>query len=357
MSLNYVDHRANPAAWADAIGVSREAVDLYLDSNVIDLHNDTFLWTRVVPGYNVRRRGRPRLPWTPFANQADLPRVREAALTGVAWDIVSNPYRGQGSRDERTLANIEEVRSTLSEFPDDYAVCRTRSEYDAAVSRGLTASFIAMQGGHGLAQDIDSLDKIPDELVHRITVVHLTRSKIGWPNSKPASAERPLTQFGRAFVQKMQDCRILVDLSHINRGGFWDALAVTDPSVPIVVTHTGLNGVKMLWRNIDDEQARAVAERGGTIGIVFNTYFLAGTFTARVEDIVRHIVHGIRVAGEDHVSLGSDFDGGIWLPRDLPDITYQPRIVQGLLDAEVRPTAIRKVLGDNFLRVLGQVRP
>ncbi|MEO1172475.1 MAG: membrane dipeptidase, partial [Myxococcota bacterium] len=320
-------------------------------------NSDTFLWTRIVPGYDVRRRGQPRLPWTPFANQADLPRVREAALTGIAWDIVTNPWRGYRTKDDVTVANIEEIRSTLSEFPDEYAVCRTRGEYDEAFARGLTASFISLQGGNGLAGDIDSLDKIPDDLIHRITVVHMTRSKIGWPNAQPAVAEKPLTDFGRAFVQKMQDKRILVDLSHINRGGFWDALAVTDPEVPVVVTHTGLDGVKKLWRNIDDEQVRAIAERGGTVGIVFNTYFLAGTFSARVEDLVRHIVHGIDVAGEDHVSLGSDYDGGILLPRDLPDITYQPRIVQGLLDAGVSERAIRKVLGENFLRVLAEVRP
>ncbi|MEO0813710.1 MAG: hypothetical protein AAFY60_12660, partial [Myxococcota bacterium] len=123
--LSWTDHRENPQGWADALGVSRAAVDLYLDSDVIDLHTDSFLWTRVVPGYDVRKRGRPRIPLTPFANQADLHRVREAALTGISWDIVTNAVRGEGTKDEATLANIAEVRDTLSEYPDDYAVCRT----------------------------------------------------------------------------------------------------------------------------------------------------------------------------------------------------------------------------------------
>ncbi|MEM6731987.1 MAG: membrane dipeptidase [Myxococcota bacterium] len=356
-ALDYVDHREDPQAWADALGVSRAAVDLYLASDVVDLHTDTFLWTRVVPGYDVRRRGRPLLPNTPVANQADLPRVREAALTGIVWDIVTNPWRDYGSKDEVTLANIKEIVDTLAHYPDEYTVCRTASEYDRAKARGTTASFISMQGGNGLARSLDSHDKLPAELVHRITVVHMTPSKIGWPNSSPVTADKPLTEFGRSFVQKMQDKRILVDLSHINRGGFWDALAVTDSTIPPIVTHTGLSGVKPLWRNIDDAQVCAIAERGGTVGIVFNTYFLAGVFSARVADLVRHIVHGVKVAGEDHVSLGSDYDGGIWLPRDLPDITYQPRIVQEMLDQGLTERQCQKVLGENFLRVLREVRP
>lgn len=355
--LEWTDHRRDPAAWAERLGVSREAVELYLDSDVIDLHTDTFLWTRVVPGYDVRRRGKPWLPFTPFANQADLPRVREAALTGIVWDIVTNAVRDYSSRDEATLANIEEVRSTLSDYPDDFEICRTAADYERAKARGHVASFVSMQGGNGLARSLDSLDKIPDDLVHRITVVHMTPSKIGWPNSSPVTADRPLTAFGRDFVQRMQEKRILVDLSHINRGGFWDALAVTDPAIPPVVTHTGLAGVKPLWRNIDDDQVRAIAERGGTVGIVFNTYFLAGTFSAKIADLVRHIKHGIDVAGEDHVSLGSDYDGGILLPRDLPDITFQPRIVEEMLRQGISETQCRKVLGSNFLRVLREVRP
>ncbi|MEO0814492.1 MAG: membrane dipeptidase, partial [Myxococcota bacterium] len=228
---------------------------------------------------------------------------------------------------------------------------------DAARSEGKTASFISLQGGNGLARSLESLDKIPDDLVHRITVVHMTKSKIGFPNASPRTAKRGLTEFGRSFVQRMQEKRILVDLSHINQAGFWDALEVCDPTIPPVVTHTGLSGVKPLWRNIDDEQLRAIAQRGGTVGIVFNTYFLAGTFSATVGDLVRHIVHGVGVAGEDHISLGSDYDGGILLPRGLPDVTFQPRIVEEMLAQGLSETQCRKVLGTNFLRVLREVRP
>lgn len=355
-ALAYIDHRDDPERWAEVLRISTQAVDLYLASDVVDLHNDSFLWSRVLPGYDVRRRGRPRVPLSPVLNQADLPRVREAAIDAVVWDIVSNPWRRQESRDDTTIANIHRVRATLDEFPDEFALCRSLSDYRRAVARGATASFIAIQGGHGLAETIESLDKIPDALVHRITVVHLTPSKIGWPNASPGTADRPLTEFGRDYVQAMQDRKILVDLAHINRGGFWDAMSVTDPSIPIAVTHTGLSGVKRLWRNIDDDQLRAVAERGGVVGIVFNTYFVGGTLSARVDDIARHIVHGIRVAGEDHIALGSDYDGGILLPRDLPDVTYQPRLVQAMLDHGLREGQITKVLGLNFLRVLGDLR-
>ncbi len=127
-ALAYIDHRDDPERWAEVLRISTQAVDLYLASDVVDLHNDSFLWSRVLPGYDVRRRGRPRVPLSPVLNQADLPRVREAAIDAVVWDIVSNPWRRQESRDDTTIANIHRVRATLDEFPDEFARWRSLSD-------------------------------------------------------------------------------------------------------------------------------------------------------------------------------------------------------------------------------------
>lgn len=353
--LTYEDYRACPGSWATKLGVSRDAVDLYLESDVFDLHVDTFLWPRVFSLYDVAKRHRPWLPSSAILNQADLPRIREAALTGVAFDIVTNPFRRKSAAMAATLSNIAQIRETLNEHSDDFALCRGFDDYRNARASGKTAAFVAMQGGNGIGENVASLDLIPEDLVHRITVVHLTRSKLGAPNA--GRYGEGLTDFGREFCAAMQSRRILVDLAHVNRAGFFDAVEATDPSVPLVVTHTGVAGVRPLWRNIDDEQLRVIGERGGTVGIVFHTYFLHGVFGTTIDHIVDHAEHIVRVLGEDFVSLGSDYDGGISLPKDLPDITYQPRIVQRMLERGWSDSAIKKFLGGNFLRVLKEVRP
>ena len=110
-----------------------------------------------------------------------------------------------------------------------------------------------------------------------------------------------------------------------------------------------------MWRNIDDEQLRAVAATGGTVGIMFQQSFLgSGHVDART--VVDHIDHVIRVIGEDHVSLGTDYDGAISPPKDLPTLFELPRIVQVMLERGHSPERIGKVLGGNFLRTVEALR-
>lgn len=356
MRLDWRDHRKDPAAWASELGIPRDAVDVYLACEPIDLHTDSFLWTRLLPGYDLAKRHRPFLWRSAFVNQVDLPRAREAQMAGVCWDIPTNPWRRRRSRPHVTRRNIERVVATLARFPDDFAVVSTHSEYVAARAAGKTASFVSLQGGQGVDDSIEALESLPD-VVHRITLVHLTESRIGAPNSQPRKRDTGLSAFGREFVRAMQRKRILVDLAHINRKGFFDALEAADRTIPPVVTHTGVNGVRQIWRNIDDDQIRAVAERGGTIGIIFHPHFLAPGATCPISALVDHVEHVVKVGGEDAASLGSDYDGMIMLPDGLRDVTHQPKIVADMLARGWKQERIAKVLGGNFLRVLRAVRP
>jgi membrane dipeptidase len=355
--LVYTDHHRDPAGWAESLRVPRAAVDLYLDSEVIDLHVDTFTWIRVFRRYDIAARHRPWLPASAFLNQVDLPRAREAAMAAIVWDVVTNPRRPPAVRARETVEHVAMIERTLKAYPRDFAVVRSAGEYRAVRQLGLTASFVSLQGGQAVDVSLDAAAALP-ELVHRVTIVHMTRSRIGTPNTMPSCAHEGLTPFGRDFVRLLTDKRVLVDLSHINRAGFFDALAVMPPSVPPIVTHTGVAAVRPLWRNIDDEQIRAIADRGGTIGIVFHPHFVADVvMTCALSRIVDHMQHVIDLVGDDFVSIGSDYDGMITLPRDLPDITYQPRLVAEMLARRWSDTRIRKVLGSNALRVIAAVRP
>lgn len=358
MRLEYRDYRSSPEEWAAALSIPTEAIELHLRSDVIDLHTCSFMWKRIFPNYDLRRRHAPWLPNSFAINQVDLPRAREAAMTGICWDIPTNPLRGKRRRPETTVANIQDIVDTLAEFPTEFQIARNYSDYQSAKAAGCTASFIALQGGQGLDFDTESLDLIPDDLVHRITVVHLTESRLGAPSSQPRRGKQGLSDFGVDFVKRMQEKRIMVDLAHINRQGFFDIARVTDPSIPLVVTHTGVRGERDMWRNIDDEQIRLIADRAGTIGIIYHPQFLGTSYLrCSIERIIDHAQYVIDLVGEDYVSLGSDYDGFIALPNGFRDITHQPKLVALMLQRGWSEERIQKILGLNFLRVLKEIRP
>jgi membrane dipeptidase len=355
--IRYRDHRADPSAWAADLGVSKEAVELYLASDVVDLHLDSYIWTRIL-GYDLRRRHGNGLFGARFYSQVDLPRVREAQLSGATWVITTNPLRRAAVRPEVLAANLARLRAVLESVPEHVAVVRNAAEYRQARDRGLHAAFIGIQGGNALDRDEAALDAIFDDLVLRVTLVHLYSGRIGVTSAPgPGSGTGGLSSFGKDFVGRLNEKRIFVDLAHINREGFFDAVKVHDPSQPLLITHTGVSGVHRHWRNVDDEQLRAIAATGGTVGVMYQSSFLGdSTWGGRSASILRHLQHICDTVGEDHASLGSDWDGAIVPPRDLPTPLELPRLVDGMLRAGFGPERVQKILGGNFLRVVEALR-
>ena len=355
--LDYADRTADKDGWARELGISREALDLYLACEVVDLHVDTFLWHRILR-YDLCARH--PLGWNRafYFGQVDLPRIREARIAGAIWVITTNPLRRASRRPEVLVDNFHALRAELARAPDDVAFVRNVAEYRAARAAGKHAAFIGIQGGNALDRDAGALDLIPDDGVVRITLVHLSSSRIGVTSSPlKLGAQAGLTDFGRDYVRRMNDKRILVDLAHIDRKGFFDALEVHDRSQPVLATHTGVSGVLPHWRNLDDEQVRAVADLGGTVGIIYQDQFLGGTMcSGKLAAIVDHLEHVVELVGDDHASLGSDWDGMIVAPRDMPTCLELPRIVQAMLDRNWSPDRVRKVLGGNALRTIEAVR-
>jgi membrane dipeptidase len=354
MALEWVDHRKDPEAWAKALGVSRAAVDLYLASDVIDLHVDTFIWARSF-GYDMARRHGQGMFGARMYGQADIPRMREAQVTGAIWVITTNPVRTSHGRAETFLQNIARLRAKLASCEDDVEVVRDVAEYRRARAGGKHAAFIGIQGGSALDED-GALDRIPDRLVVRITLVHLYNSSLG-VTSAPPGGDGGLSPRGVEYVKKLDEKRIFVDLAHINRRGFFDAVAAHDRSLPLIVTHTGVSGVRPHWRNLDDEQLRAIADSGGTIGVMYHAPFLGeGEAGRRASAIVDHVQHIVKTVGDDYASLGSDWDGAIVTPRDMPTCLELPKLVHIMLERGMREDTIRKVLGGNYLRALGHMR-
>ncbi len=355
--LDFVDHKNDPAAWARDLGISREAVELYLDSDVIDLHVDSFIWARIF-GYDLTRRHGHGLLGAVAYSQVDFPRILEAGLSGATWVITTNPSRSSASRARTFVKNLRRLRRIFESVPEQFALVRNVAEYRAARAQGKHGAFIGIQGGNALDHAPDSLDLIEDDLVLRITLVHLSSSSLGVTSSPlKAGADSGLTDKGRDYVRRLNDKKIFVDLAHISKRGFWDAVEVHDKDKPFIVTHTGVSGVFEHWRNLDDDQLRAVADSGGTIGVMYQSSFLGDPyFGGKAESIARHLGHIVDTVGEDHASLGSDWDGAISPPRDMLTCLELPRLVELLLRQGRSPECVRKILGKSFLRTVELLR-
>jgi membrane dipeptidase len=231
-------------------------------------------------------------------------------------------------------------------------------EYRAARAAGKHGAFVGIQGGNAIGASKEGLDLLDDGTILRVTVVHLTSSDL-CATSSPLKVDRNagLTDEGRAFVRGLNERKVFVDLAHISRAGFWDAVKIADPKQPLLVTHTGVCGVHDHWRNLDDDQVRAIAKTGGTIGVMYEATFLGESkWSGTLSKIVDHLQHIVKVAGEDFASLGSDWDGAIVTPRDMPTCLELPRLVDEMLKRKMSERVIRKILGGNFLRVVETLR-
>jgi membrane dipeptidase len=346
----------DPGAWSRALGISRGALDVYLAGDVIDLHIDSFIWRRLL-GYRLHERHGRGLLDACFYSQSDVPRLREARVGGAVWVVTTNPLRSARGRRDALLHNLAALQAELVSGPA--TICDSVASYRAARARGLHAAFLGIQGGNALELSLDDFDRPELASLTLVTLLHFTRSRLGaaaLPRLLSAGDPR-LTPFGVRYVQKLNQRRIMVDLAHIGRRGFWDALAVHDKSQPLTISHAACDAVFPHFRNVDDAQLRAVADTGGVIGIIFNTAFLGGSlFRGQAERVVDHIVHVVRRVGSDHCALGSDFDGAIVPPRDLRTVSELPRLAELMLRRGLPESDVHNVLGASFLRALALLR-
>ena len=231
--------------------------------------------------------------------------------------------------------------------------------YGRARAAGQLAVFLAVQGGNAF-DSADDVRLMPDGALLRVTLMHLTDSALGatsWPLGR-SRGRGGLTAAGKTLVEVLNERRILVDLAHASRQTFFGALDAHDRGLPPVVSHTGVAGVRPSWRNLGDDQIRAIADRGGVVGIMYHRNFL-GRPARRVgaEAIVRHLEHTIAVGGEGVAALGSDWDGMIVTPRDMPTALELPVLVDRMLTRGWKPDRIARVLGGNALRLVATIRP
>ena len=352
--------RQDASKVASSLGISMEAVEITFGCDAIDLHIDTFIPHRLVR-YNVLARHAGGFLGGRFFGHADLPRMNEGGLTGGMWSITTNPFRPARSRWRTFQKNLSKFRGIVDRSGGELRFARTAREYREARAAGAHACMLAIQGGNALVAAPDGPASVPDRLLTRVTLVHLTNSEYG-ASSTPIAArvrsDHGLSRRGKELVERLNAERIFVDLAHIHPESFWDAVGVHDRSQPLIDTHTGVKGVCGSWRNLDDDQIRAIADTGGTIGLIFAQAFLrdgGGDMDGSI--LVDHMQHIIDVAGDDFVSIGTDYDGAVIPPTDLRSAETYPRLVQHMLDRGWTAERIQKILSGNYLRAFSELRP
>jgi membrane dipeptidase len=377
--------------------VSPRALRLYRDAFVIDTHND--MPTRMLDdGYDADVRHPAGFRTT--EGNTDLPRLLESGLTAefmAAW--IDAPYAEQpGASYQRALQYLMAIHAFVDRHPDTLLFATTAADVHRAKHEGKVAIFIGVEGGHAIESSLERLRELYARGARYLTLTW--NNGVPWAGSSIGVGDTHtggLTSFGRDVVREMNRLGMLVDLSHVSDSTFADAIAVS--TAPVIASHSCARALNDTPRNLSDDQLRAVARSGGVVNVNFFSCFLDPEYRRSIEEIeervrsarsaapssgpdgavaharidtmrdslvaaipstsfgtlIDHIEHVARVAGVDHVGIGSDFDGVTALPEGMEDVTRLPRIAQGLLDRGCSEADVQKMLGGNMLRVMTEV--
>jgi microsomal dipeptidase-like Zn-dependent dipeptidase len=229
---------------------------------------------------------------------------------------------------------------------------RTRRDLERLLSHRARApdevgALLAIEGAHALDGDLDNLSALVDAGVRMVGLAHFFDQEFA--GSAHGTEKGGLTPLGRELVRELERRGVLVDLAHSSARTIDDVLAIA--TRPVVVSHTGVRATCDNPRNLSDDQIRAIAAKGGVIGIGYWATAVCGT---RPADIARAIRHVVDVAGDEHAALGSDWDGATTVGFDAAQL---PVLTQALLDAGLAPAQVHRVLGENALRVIAAALP
>jgi membrane dipeptidase len=329
-----------------------DARALHASTPVLDLHADTpKLMDKM--GFDLSlRHPRPMPGRLNYVGHIDLPRLRDGGVAAQFFGLWTVPYPEKGCA-RSVFAQLDAVDRAIAAHPSEIRWAMTPAEILAAKKAGAVAALGGIEGAQALEGDPANVEPFAQRGVRYVGLLHFSANAVGAPaRGRGEDPSRGLSGVGREIVRELERCGVVVDLAHINRKGFFEVLEMA--TAPVMVTHTGVTGVHPHWRNIDDEQIRAVGKNGGCIGIIFAKKFLGG---ASIEAVCDHLCHIIEVGGEDVPALGSDFDGFVVPPDGLEDVACLPNLTVALSRRGVPVRAIEKLLGGNAMRVLGAVPP
>jgi membrane dipeptidase len=332
------------------VEVSPEAAAVHEAALVLDLHNDVLTKLTHMPGYDFTRAHAPAAFYNPLRLDLDLPRIRRGGIDALGCLLFAG-FKLDRSR-RRFWRQLDCARQLAASHPDAIALCRTTEDIRAARAAGRLALFLGVEGSYAIDEDIAAgVARLAEAGVRFVGPLWERDSQSGTSCRTRADRDRGLTDHGRTLVRACNDAGLLLDVAHASKKTFWDMMEVS--MTPPFSSHSGADGVHPHPRNLDDAQIRALADRGGIVGVIFVAAYLGGPFCT-LERVADHIEHVARVGGDDCVALGSDFDGFMPLPRGLRDAADLPRLTELLWRRGWREARLTKLLGGNAIRYLAQ---
>ncbi|HXI27555.1 MAG TPA: dipeptidase [Vicinamibacterales bacterium] len=375
---------------APADAVSARAKQIHERAIVIDSHDDTTQRMLFDKTFDITARHQN--------GNVDVPRMREGGLDALFFSIwVPSDVTGPPAV-KRALDLIDCVREAARLHPNDLVLATTAADIRKAAAEHKIAALMGVEGGHMIDDDVRLLRLYAALGVRYMTLTHFKNNN--WADSSTdKAAHNGLTAMGKDIVREMNRLGVMVDISHVADKTFWDVIETT--KAPVIASHSSVRSIANHPRNMTDDMMRALAKNGGVMMINYHAAFLSEEFrvasekksgtvdqamaamskkcggnescttmeSERIdheamakgelpkvswEKIVEHIDHAVKVAGADHVGLGSDFDGAT-MPLGMEDASKLPKLTDALLKKGYSDADVEKILGGNILRVMEQV--
>ena len=249
----------------------------------------------------------------------------------------------------RAMSMAERFFRELKQNEANIGLTKNHDELLANLTDGKISAFLTIEEGGALAGSLVNLERFYHLGVRLITLTWNYPNELGYPNCRPEYSSNGLTPFGRDVVAAMNQLGMLVDVSHLSDGGFWDVARLA--ATPFVASHSNARALAGHPRNLTDEMIRILAEKGGVMGLNFEKRFLGDPYISRVADMVRHIQHIRKVGGIEVIAIGSDFDGiGPELELAHADEFY--KLIDALAAGGFSQDEIEKICWQNAYRVI-----
>ena len=327
----------------------------------------------------------------------DIPRMREGGVGAIFFALWVPVHITGSNATRRALDLLDATLEQISRHPNDLMLATSSQDVRAARAMGKIAVLLGVEGGHAIDNNLDVLRDLFTRGVRYMTLTH--NAATDWADSSNQSPlHQGLTDFGREVIREMNRLGMLIDISHVSDQTFYDVLEVSH--APVIASHSCCRAICNAPRNMSDDMIKALAARGGVIHITFHCAFLSQQYAEATqspdsewrlsvetieakygenearkladeqrlsdawtrdgklppvtwEKIIEHIEHAAVLAGAGHVGLGSDFDGA-FMPAGMEDASKFPRITESLLRRGHSESEVRRILGENTLRVMAR---
>ena len=370
----------------------RSTHDIHLESFVADTHNDVLL--RAMEGQNV-------LKYHPESH-SDLEKFKLGGVDLQVFSIWVSPDEKEKKYFENANDMINKLDFLISRVPKDWGLAKSYQDITYNSRKNKMSCVIGVEGGHIIGRDISKLEALHDRGMRYLGLTwnnsnHIASSAKDETFNRNSLSNIGLSNFGSEVVQKCNDLGVIIDVSHAGEQAFWDV--VDQSQEPIIASHSSVYTLCPHYRNLKDDQIKAIAKTGGAVFINFYPGYIDSTFQQKAEiinmkyeveldilaekydplsnqywfeemkllkhekariapsinDVIKHISYIVDLVGVDYVGIGSDYDGVEIMPTGLENVSKLPFLTKKLIEHGYTIREVRKILGGNFKRIFKEV--